>query len=91
MDRAGLEVKVKLAPLEDLPEEPFEVLVVPPDLTAMAQALNTGPYLLTTTAANAIQAINGLLAKFAEGSDLVADPLDSSAPRIERYRGFLPL
>lgn len=91
MERAGLDVRVKLAPLEDLPEGPFEVLVVPPELAAKAEALGTGAYVMSASSAGAARAIEELLARFRAGDELRAEPADPSAPRVERYRGFLPL
>ena len=47
-ERAGLRIRVRLLPLDDLPES-FEVLVVPPDLERRARALGTEARLVTTT------------------------------------------
>ncbi|HLG74239.1 MAG TPA: hypothetical protein VK009_27780 [Chloroflexota bacterium] len=91
LERAGLDVRVKLAPLEDLPEEPFEVLVVPPELGARAAALDTGAYVIPTSSTEALMAIERLLALVEAGDELTAQPLDPGAPRVERYRGSLPL
>jgi hypothetical protein len=90
-ERAGLDVRVKLAPLEDLPDVPFEVLVVPPELAQQAEALGTGTLMVVTSPADALATIEGLLDKLAGGSELYAASLDPNAPRIERYRGSLPL
>jgi hypothetical protein len=89
MERAGVAVRVKLAPLEDLPEDPFEVLVVPPELTTQAQA--TDAYVVATTSMDALAAIDQLLGKLSAGNELRAEPIDPAAPRVERYRGSLPL
>ncbi|HEX6510974.1 MAG TPA: hypothetical protein VF157_01655 [Chloroflexota bacterium] len=89
MERAGFDVRVKLAPLEELPEDGFEVLVVPPELAARAEA--SGAYILATTAADAPAAIDRLLKALAAGQDLRAEQADPTAPRVERFRGFLPL
>ncbi len=90
-ERAGLDVRVKLAPLEDLPEEAFEVLVVPPELAAAASAAAPSAELVVTTTAEALVAIDGLLRRLAQAHDMYADRADPAAPRVERYRGFLPL
>jgi hypothetical protein len=91
LDRAGWHVRVKLAPLEDLPEEPFEVLVVTPELAAQARTVAPSAELLTATPTEALPVINRLLAALADGAELYAEPLDPGAPKVERYRGFLPL
>src|SRR6266511_1538136 len=50
MVKAGLRIRVRLFPLEALPES-FEVLVVPPELAEAATALDTGARLIVTTRA----------------------------------------
>ena len=89
MARAGLDVRVKLAPLEDLPEEPFEVLVVPPELEL--EASRPGVQVLATSPTEALKTIEHLLRDLESGAELTAETLDPNAPRLERYRGFLPL
>ncbi|SRR5579884_1056539 len=91
MERAGLDVQVKLAPLEELPEEPFEILVVPPELASRASAMAPQAEMLATTSADALSAIDQLLARLRAGDELTAEPLDPTAPRVERFRGSLPL
>jgi hypothetical protein len=91
MERAGLDVRVKLAPLEELPEEPYEIVVVPPELASQASALAPQAEVVATTSADALSAIDKLLARLRAGDELIAEPLDPTAPRVERFRGSLPL
>ena len=48
VERAGLRIRVRLLPLDDLPES-FEVLVVSPELREQAAALGTGARLVSAT------------------------------------------
>ncbi len=86
MEKAGLRIRVRLFPLEALPES-FEVLVVPPELREAAEALQTGARLIVTTRAEAPAAAAALLEEIERGETLFAERVQPGAPKIMTHRG----
>ena len=86
MEKAGLKVRVRLFPLEALPET-FEVLVVPPELQEAAAGLQTGARLVVTSRADAPAAAARLLAEIEQGETLYADRVQPGEPKIMTHRG----
>ena len=86
MEKAGLKIRVRLLPLESLPEA-FEVLVVPPELQEAAVALQTGARLIVTTRAGAPAAAAELLREIEAGVTLYAQKVQPGEPKITTYRG----
>lgn len=86
MEKAGLKIRVRLFPLEALPET-FEVLVVPPELQKAAEALQTGARLIVTTRAEAPAAAAELLREIENGETLYADRVQPGEPKIMTHRG----
>ena len=94
LQRAELNVKATLAPLEDLPED-VGVLVVPPDLSEAARdAAPPGTPILVTPASSAAGAFADLVRRLEAGEELTAhkiDPAEASGPKIVTYRGHTRL
>jgi hypothetical protein len=86
MQKAEMRIRVRLFPLEALPET-FEVLVVPPELKDAAMALQTGARLIVTTRAEAPAAADELLHELALGETLYAEKVRPGEPKIMTHRG----
>lgn len=86
MARARLDIRVRLAPLEELPES-FEVLVVAPQLQQRAEALQTGARIICTTRQLAPVAVEELLLELQSGQSIYAERADPDEPRIVVHRG----
>ena len=86
MQKAGLRIRVRLFPLEELPEG-FEVLVVPPELQEAAEALQIGARIIVTTRAEAPAAADALLRELERGETLYADKVRPGEPKIMTHRG----
>jgi hypothetical protein len=86
MQKAGLRIRVRLFPLEELPET-FEVLVVPPELEAAAVARQTGARLIVTSRADAAAAADALLREISRGETLYAEKVRPGEPKIMTHRG----
>jgi hypothetical protein len=86
MEKAGLRIRVRLFPLEALPES-FEVLVVPPELQEAAEALQTGARLIVTSRAQAPAAADELLKEIERGETLYAEKVRPGEPKIMTHRG----
>ena len=86
VEKAGLRVRVRLLPLDDLPES-FEVLVVPPDLEQRVRALSTLARLVTTTRQGAPAAAAELIGELANGGLLYAERVKPGEPKIVTHRG----
>jgi hypothetical protein len=86
MEKAGLRVRVRLFPLEALPES-FEVLVVPPELRGAALALQTSARLIVTSRADAPAAAAALLREIETGETLYAERVQPGEPKIMSHRG----
>ena len=86
MQKAGLRVRVRLFPLESLPEA-FEVLVVPRELEEAAAALQTGARIIVTSRTEAPAAADALLREIQEGRTLYAEKVQPGEPKIMSHRG----
>lgn len=86
MAKAGLDIRVRLFPLEALPES-FEVLVVPSELREAAAALQTSARLIVTTRAEAPAAAAELLREIELGETLYAEKVRPGGPKIMTHRG----
>jgi hypothetical protein len=86
MEKAQLRIRVRLFPLEKLPES-FEVLVVPPELQEVAEALETGARLIVTTRAEVARAADELLREIERGETLYAEKVRPGEPKIMTHRG----
>lgn len=93
MERARLRVRVRLLPLEELPDA-FEVLVVPERLREPAAATAPQARLIVTSREAAHAAAQELVRELAEGRTIRAEraePADPSAPVTVTLRGSRPL
>jgi len=86
MAKAGLRIRVRLFPLETLPES-FEVLVVPAELREAAEALQTGARIIVTSRAEAPAAADELLREIERGETLYAEKVRPGEPNIRTHRG----
>jgi hypothetical protein len=86
MEKAGLRIRVRLFPLEELPDG-FEVLVVPPELREAAAALQTGARVIVTSRADAAAAADALLHEIEDGTTLYAEKVRPGEPKIMTHRG----
>jgi hypothetical protein len=86
IEKAGLRIRVRLFPLEELPES-FEVLVVPPELEAAAAALQTGARIIVTSRPEAPAAADALLREIERGDVLYAEKVRPGEPKIMTHRG----
>lgn len=86
MQKAGLKVRVRLLPLETLPET-FEVLVVPPELAKAGEAVQGDARLIITTRAGAPAAAAELLREIERGETLYAERVQPGEPKIMTHRG----
>ena len=84
--RAGLSIRVRLLPLEELPES-FEVLVVAPELVPRAEALRTGARIIPTTRQDAASAVAALLRELESGESIYAESSRPGEPRVIVHRG----
>lgn len=84
--RAGLDVRVRLYPLEDLPES-FQVLIVAPELRERAEAVARGAPVIAMTRENALVALTALLSEIERGKTLRAERVRPGAPRVVVVRG----
>jgi hypothetical protein len=86
MEKAGLRIRVRLFPLEALPES-FEVLVVPPELAKAAEAVQGDARLIITDRAGAPSAAAALLEEIERGETLYAERAQPGEPKIMTHRG----
>lgn len=84
--RAGLAVRVRLLPLEELPET-YEVLVVAPGLLPRVEALGTEVRILSVAREQAHEAARGLVGDLESGGPIYARTVGPKAPRIVVHRG----
>jgi len=87
MKKAGLDVRVRLEPIEQLPEQ-LDVLVVSPALERRANQLGGDAIVMVTTRQTAASAADRLLAEIARGYPITAARKDPNAPHIVRRRGY---
>lgn len=86
--KAGWKIRVRLEPLEQLPEQ-YDLIVVSPDLRARAEAATTnGAFVFVTTRQSAADAADQLLRELARGDVLHAEKADPNAPKIVTHRGM---
>lgn len=85
--RAGWRIRVRLMPLEDLPER-FEVLVIPPHLREQAAALRTGALTMCVNAQEAPYAVEELLRGLQSGKRIYAERATGDEPKIVIHRGW---
>lgn len=86
MEKAALRVRVRLFPIEALPET-FEVLVVPPELAKAGEAVQGDARLIITTRAGAPAAAAELLREIERGETLYAERVQPGEPKIMTHRG----
>jgi hypothetical protein len=86
MEKAGLRIRVRLFPLEALPES-FEILVVPSELGEAAAALDTRARVIVTSRAEAPAAADALLKEIERGETLYAEMVRAGEPKIMTHRG----
>ena len=84
--RAGLRVRVRLLPIEELPER-FEVLVVPPELAQKAGAVASDAHVIVTTRQDAATVATELVREIEEGTTLYAERVSGDEPLIVTHRG----
>jgi len=84
--KAGMRVRVRLLPLDDLPES-FEVLVVSPELREQAEALRTGARLVSATRELAGAAADDLIRDLRSGRSIYADEAKPNDPKMVTLRG----
>jgi hypothetical protein len=84
--RARLDVRVRLDPLEELPDS-FEILVVAPELRERALAMSRGARVVAMTREDAPKNINALIEEIGRGETLRADQLRAGAARVVLVRG----
>ncbi len=89
MTKAGWKIRVRLEPLEELPEH-YDLLVVAPDLRARAEAAiaQGDAFLYLTTRQSAADGADELLREIARGDVIVAERADPDAPKIVTHRGM---
>lgn len=86
LKRTGLRVRVRLDPLEELPES-YEVVVVAPELAERAAALAPGVRIVTATREDAAAAAATLVRELEQGTVLYAERADPNDPVIVVHRG----
>lgn len=84
--KARLRVRVRLHPLDDLPES-LEVLVVSPELRERAAALRTGARIVSTTRELAAVAADDLVRELRGGRSIYADEAKPTDPKVVTLRG----
>src|SRR5436309_11499266 len=87
MNKAGWDIRVRLEPIEELPES-YEVLVVSPALRERAEKLASDALLIVTTRANAGPSADQLLRELERGDPITAQKRDPNAPKIVTRRGY---
>ncbi len=87
IEKARLRIRVRLFPLEELPEH-FEVLVIPPELRARAEALGSDAHLIITTRQDAPAAAEELVLEIEEGRTFTAARVTGDEPKIVTHRGM---
>ncbi len=88
--KATLDVRVRLDPLEDLPDS-FEIIVVAPRLRDRAAELARGARVVAASRESASGAAAELIAEIERGDTLRADPARPDAPRVVLVRGLREL
>lgn len=86
VQRAGLDVRVRLEPLEDLPEH-FEIIVVAAELADRAVPLGAAARVLRVTRQDAGSAATGLMRELESGVSIYAERAKPDAPKVIVHRG----
>src|SRR2546425_13355043 len=86
VERAGLRVRVRLLPLEELPET-FEVLVVSPELLERAEKLAGGARVIPVARDGAAAAVDALVREIEQGVSLQAERARPDDPKVVVHRG----
>lgn len=84
--KAGWNIRVRLEPLEKLPDQ-YDVLVVSQALRERAEQVGGDAILMVTTRQTAAVAADKLLTELARGFPITAERKDPNAPRIVTHRG----
>lgn len=84
--RAKLDVRVRLYPLQDLPEA-FEVLIVPPELRERAEGAARGARVIAMTREDALALVTELIREIEAGETLRAERVRPGAPHLVLMRG----
>lgn len=87
MKKAGLDVRVRLEPIEELPEQ-YDVVVVSPALRTKAEHVAGDAIVMVTTRQTAAEAADRLLAEIARGYPITAVKKDPNAPLVVTRRGY---
>lgn len=87
MRKAGWAIRVRLEPIEALPEH-YDVLVVSPALRGAAEKLENDALLVVTTRQNAGPAVDQLLREIERGDPIRAERADPNAPKMVTHRGM---
>ncbi len=85
MSRSRWHVRVRLFPIEELPEE-VDILVVPPELEERARRARPGLRVIVTTREDAAAAVQSVMSELETGL-IVADVERPGEPRIISHRG----
>lgn len=84
--RAGLRIRVRLLPIEELPER-ADVLVVPPAFAATAAELVPDLRIVVATREDAAAAAAALVREIGEGVTLTAERATGNEPLVVTHRG----
>jgi hypothetical protein len=87
VNKAGLKIRVRLEPLEEMPEH-YDLIVVSPELRARAEVVLGGAFLFVTTRQSAADGADQLLREIARGDVIRAERADPDAPKIVTHRGM---
>ena len=87
MKKAGLDVRVRLEPIEALPDR-VDVLVVSPALAKKSESVAGDAIVMVTTRLTAAEAADRLLAEIARGYPITAAKRDPNAPHVVTRRGY---
>ena len=86
--KAGLKIRVRLEPIEELPEH-YDLVVVGPELRSRAEAaITNGAFVFVTTRQSAGDAAGELLRELGRGDVIRAERADPNAPKIVTHRGM---
>lgn len=86
VQRAGLAVRVRLEPLEDLPDD-FEIIVVAPELAHRADAHGNAARVTRVTRQDAASVAAELVRELESGAAIYAERAKAGAPKIVVHRG----
>ncbi|HLQ05302.1 MAG TPA: hypothetical protein VK197_06580 [Verrucomicrobiae bacterium] len=87
VNKAGLKIRVRLEPLEEMPPH-YDLVVVAPELRGRAEAVLGDAFLFVTTRQSAADSAEQLLREIARGDVILAEKADPSAPNIVTHRGM---